>query len=187
MATRCADTPNGLGLLPTARAEAEIAIQHAELARADSLDLEGMRRHADHVLNALDPALAPSGPGLGYGVRRATEGILEHVQGAGSAEDASDNLRTHAEHTAGAARSGLDRIERAVTLASRLRSATTTAEASSLARELETATREVWLGRDADRDGRTVWASPEGGLRQVQLHMTLLRRGEGLDEEGFRR
>lgn len=187
VATRFADTPSGLGLLPTAAAEVEVAIQHAGLALADSLDLDGMKRHADHVLHALDPALAPVGPGLGYGVRRAVEGILEHIQLAGAAEDASDNVRTHAEYIAGAARSALERIERVVSLASRVRSATTAAEAASLVRGLEATTRAVWAGQDADRDGRIVWDSPEGGLRQVQQHMTLLRRGEGLDQEGFRR
>lgn len=187
VATRFADTPNGLGLLATAAAEIEVAIRHAELALADSLDLEGMRRHADHVLHALDPGLAPVGPGLGYGVRRAAEGILEHIQLAGAADGASDNVRTHTEYIAGAARSALERIESVASLAIRFRSATTAAAAAPLVRRLEATTRAVWLGQDADRDGLIVWASPEGGLRQVQQHMTLLRRGEGLDQEGFRR
>ena len=187
VATGFLDTPNGRGLLPTAAAEAQIAIQHAELALGDSLSLEGMRGHADHVLHALDPALAPVGPGLGYGVRRATEGILEHMQRAGSAEDASDNVRTHSEYIAGAARSALEQIERAAALAGRIRSATSLAQAASLSRELEAATRAVWMGGDTDRDGLIVWAPPEGGLRQVQQHMTLLRRGEGLDQEAIRR
>ena len=174
------DTPNGLGLLATARAEAEIAIQHAALAARDSLYLEGMRQHLEHALHALDTGLAPEGPGMGYGVRRATTGILEHIQRAGTADDASDNVRTHAGYIAGAAQSALERLDRVAALADRLRTATSAAEALSTVRQLETTIRAVWLGSDADRDGRVVWAPPEGGLRQVQQHMTLLRRGEGL-------
>ena len=181
------DTPGGVGLLPTGAAEAEIAGQHAALALRDSLYLEGMRRHVSHVLHALDPSLAPEGPGLGYGVRRATERILEHIRLAAAAEDASDNLRTHAEYITGAARSTLERIDRVVALARRLGEATTAAQGHATVRELEVHARAVWLGLDADRDGRVVWGSPEGGLRQVQQHMTLLRRGEGLLQEGFQR
>ena len=49
------DTPNEMGLLPTAIAEAEIAVQHAGFA-ADQLDnLEWMQTHAKHVLHAVDP------------------------------------------------------------------------------------------------------------------------------------
>jgi hypothetical protein len=187
IATSYFDTPSGLGLLPTAAAEAEIALQHAALASADSLYLEGMRRHVDHILYALDPALAPEGPGLGYGVRRAATAILEHIQLAGAAEDASDNVRTHAEYIAGAARSALAHVDRVASLAGRVRAATSAADAAPTLREIEAATRAVWLGRDADRDGRVVWEAPEGGLRQVQQHMTLLRRGEGLTQEGFGR
>lgn len=181
------DTPDLMGLLPTAAAEAGTAIQHAELAMRDSMDIQGMRGHVDHVLHALDPGLAPGGPGLGYGVRRAAAGILEQIQLAGAAEDASDNVRTHAEHIAGAARSALERVDRVAALAGRVRTATSTAGAASALRELVAATRAVWLGSDADRDGRVGWAAPEGGIRQVQLHMTLLQRGEGLTQEGFGR
>ena len=147
-----------------------------------------MRRHVEHVLHALDPSLAPDGPGLGYGVRRATAGILEQVQLAGAAEDASDNVRTHAGYIAGAARSTLERLDRLAALAGRIRAASSPAEALSVVRELEATARAVWLGRDADRDGRVVWGPPEGGLRQAQQHMTLLRRGEGLiTQEGLPR
>lgn len=174
------DTPGGLGLLPTGAAEAQLAAQHAALALRDSLYLEGMRRHVAHALHALDPALAPEGPGLGYGVRRATEGILGMMRLAAASEDASDNLRTHAAYIMGAAQSTLDRIDRIAALAGSLATATTAAGALGTVRQLDAQIRGVWLGVDADRDRRVVWEAPEGGLRQVQQHMTLLRRGDGL-------
>jgi len=181
------DTPSGMGLLPTAAAEARIAGQHATLALADSLYLEGARRHVAHVLHALDPGLTLEGPGLGYGVRRATQGILELIELAIAAEDGSDNLRTHATYIAGAARSVLERVDRVTLLAGRIGTAPSAAQALPTLREFEAEARAVWLGRDTDRDDRVVWAAPEGGLRQIQQHMTLLRRGEGLPLEGSSR
>ena len=55
-------TPEGAGLLPTARAEAEIAHQHATLAGRDPLSLEGMQRHMPHVIHAIDPCLLYTSP-----------------------------------------------------------------------------------------------------------------------------
>lgn len=81
-----ADTPIGQGLLPTAVAEADIALEHARLALEDSLSLVGMRRHAGHVVHALDPTVVGGvGPGLGYGVRRAAEEAARQIELAAAA------------------------------------------------------------------------------------------------------
>ena len=60
------DTPDGIGLLPTAAAEAEIAAQHAGFAAEQPGNLEWMQMHTRHVLHAVDPSVEPKGPGLGY-------------------------------------------------------------------------------------------------------------------------
>ena len=44
------DTPDGVGLLPAAIAEAEIAARHASLAVSDLTNLTNMKRHTVHVL-----------------------------------------------------------------------------------------------------------------------------------------
>ncbi|MDX1541362.1 MAG: hypothetical protein R3349_08145, partial [Geminicoccaceae bacterium] len=92
------DTPDGMGFLPTARAEAEIAAEHAALAARQPDDLEWMQMHAAHVVHALDPSTEAAGPGLGYGVKPAAQGAAKHIVFASEAEDASDNVKLHAEH-----------------------------------------------------------------------------------------
>ena len=97
--------------------------------------------------------------------------------------DQALDLRGDAEEHA-----ALERLDRVVSIARRLGGARSVAEALPVVRELEEGVRALWLGLDADRDGRVVWGPPEGGLRQVQQHMTLLQRGEGLiNQEGFPR
>ena len=94
------DTPDGQGLLPTALAEAKIAAQHAALAAEEPNNLRAMKRHAAHVLNAVDPSEEDNGPGLGYGVKQAAAGIARHIELAAKSEGASQGVMTHSEHVA---------------------------------------------------------------------------------------
>ena len=48
-------TPDGVGLLDAAIAEAGVAAQHAGFAARDPSNLESMKRHMAHVLHALNP------------------------------------------------------------------------------------------------------------------------------------
>ena len=67
--TSFADTPDKVGLLAIAKTEAGIAAQHAGFAARTPTNLESMKRHAAHVLHAIDPTLEAMGPGKGYGVK----------------------------------------------------------------------------------------------------------------------
>jgi hypothetical protein len=183
MADAFGDTPNGLGLLAIATAEAEVAIQHAGLAAGDPANLDAMKRHVTHVLHAIDPSLVQGGPGLGYGVRRAAESAAQHIEMAASADAASDNVRTHAAHIAGAARSVVARADRIAALAAQVQAATSASTAAVALTELNTLAQALVSGREADGDRRVGWAEPEGGLQQVQQHVTLLKRGEGLTSQ----
>ena len=174
------DTPNGRGLLPTAVAEAEIAIEHSGLAAADLGNLEAIKRHTGHVLHALDPSLVQGGPGLGYGVKRAAEGVIQQIELAATVDGASENVRTHAVHIAGASRGVLQRADRIIALARQIQATNSGVAAATAVQELNTLTQALVSGRDADADGRIGWQETEGGLRQVQQHVTLLKRGEGL-------
>ena len=87
------DTPDSVGLLTAAQAEAEVAARHAGLAAAAE-DLAGIQMHTAHVLHALD-ASSESGPGRGYGLIKAASGCASHIGMAGEADDASDAVKSH--------------------------------------------------------------------------------------------
>jgi hypothetical protein len=174
------ETPRGLGLLPTAVAEAGVVAQHVEFAAQDPSDLEALKRHVLHVLHAVDPTLVGTGPGLGYGLRRAAEGAARHAEMAGSAQGASENVRTHALHVTASANSALARADAIVALGQQIQAANSVAEAWALLQRLAAESHALLAGRDGNRDGLVGWESGEGGLRQATQHMTLMRRGEGL-------
>ena len=173
-------TPDGMGLLPTAVAEAEVAHQHATLAGRDPSSLEGMQRHMDHVIHALDPSEVESGPGLGYGVVAAAEGAARHTQLAAASAGASDGVKTHAEHVATAARHVGSLAAEAIELAEEIQDAEDAEAAAELLTQLTALTDAILNGMDADADGRIGWQEGEGGLAQAATHMGLIKRAEGL-------
>jgi hypothetical protein len=178
--TGFAGTPNGQGLLTTAQAEAAIAAQHAGFAARNLTDLAAMKQHASHALHALDPSAVAQGPGLGYGARRAAEGVATHIGLAGSAEGASAAVATHAGHVAASARTVAARADEAIALARQIEAAGTAGEAAPLVEQLKTVTEQLLSGRDANGDGRITWEEGEGGLEHVEQHLNLLRTAEGI-------
>ena len=174
------DTPNGRGLLPTALAEAQIAIQHAALAARAPTNLDAMKLHAGHVINALDPSILATGPGLGYGVKRASLGVAMHVDLAATAAGASPNVVAHANHVATSARNTAQRCDQAIALAQRIQATTSAADAAALVNQLVSLTQQLVAGVDTNGDGRVTWEVGEGGLQQAQEHVTLLLAGEHL-------
>ncbi|MEX2528090.1 MAG: hypothetical protein WEA09_10680 [Gemmatimonadota bacterium] len=174
--------PDGQGLLPTAQAEAQVAVQHADLAARDLFDVAAMQIHSRHVLHAVDPSAVESGPGLGFGVKRAAEGVAQHITLASEAEGASDNVKLHSGHVAASARTVAARAEEIVALVGRIQAAGTYDEAGGLVRQLQTLTQQLVSGHDANGDGRIGWQEGEGGLEQAELHMGLMLQGEGLGD-----
>jgi len=174
-------TPGGEGLLPTALAEAQIAIQHANLAAADLTNLASMQLHTTHVLHAVDPSRQEQGPGLGFGVRQAAEGVAQHIGLAASSDGASDNVAMHSDHVAASARTVAERAGEIAELADRIAAAESAAVAAPLVEELQTLAEQLVTGRDATGDGQISWQEGEGGLEHVEQHMGFLAAGEGLD------
>lgn len=174
------DAPDQMGLLPTAQAEAEVAAQHAGFAASRPDDLDWMKLHAGHVVNAMDPSIEPEGPGLGFGVRQAAQGVAQHVGFAADSEDASDNVKLHAGHVETSAGNVLVWSERVVELGQQVQAASSAAEAAPLVAEMQTLTATILAGTDANGDGTVSWAESEGGLAQAAQHMRLMQEGEGL-------
>jgi len=174
------NTPDGQGLLPTAIAEAEVAATHAGLALRDLTNLDAMKRHTGHVLHAVDPNEMAQGPGLGYGVRRAAEGVVRHIEMAGSDDSASENVQLHSSHVATAAGNTVQRVDEIVALARRIMASGSAENAAPMMEELAAMAEQLVTGVDANGDGRTGWQEGEGGLQQAEQHMNLMKRGEGM-------
>jgi hypothetical protein len=175
-----AGAPGGQGLLRIALAEGEIAALHADLAFQAVNSLSDVRLHVEHMLHALDPAIVFEGPGLGYGLRRATEESLLHIEMAAASEGASDNLRTHAAYIGATLRAVLNRADQMVGLARDIQMAGSASATGPMLARLSELGSALVPGRDLDRDRLVEWQGDEGGLRQAAQHMTLLKRGEAL-------
>lgn len=174
------DTPDGMGFLPTARAEAEIAAQHAALAAEQPDNLEWMQMHAGHVIHALDPAMEAEGPGLGYGVKQAAENTAKHITIASESGDASDNVKLHAPHIATSAGNVVTWSDMIIERAAAVRSAESAGEAAPLVMEMQEMTQALLDGIDANGDGEATWEEGEGGIAQAEKHLQFMRDGEGM-------
>jgi hypothetical protein len=176
--TSYVDTPDKAGLLVVAFAEAAVASQHATLATRTPADLAAMKLHAGHVLHALDPALQSTGPGKGFGLRKAAGGVAQHIELAAKEPGASGNVKIHATHIAAAARGTLSRVDQAVALIKQVQEATDAKAAASLIAQLASLCSQLASGADTNADGRVDWGNGEGGLQQAQEHVQLLIAGE---------
>ena len=172
------DTPNGQGLLTAAMAEARIAAQHATLAMRQPGNLEYMKTHAGHVINAIDPTLVAAGPGLKYGLRKAALGVATHIELAAGAQGASPNVIAHSRHVAMSARNTVARADQLLSLAQKVQTATSATEAAALVSQMASLADQLIAGADANADGKITWEQGEGGLQQCDEHMTLMLAGE---------
>lgn len=168
------DTPDKSGLLPMAIAEQKIAAQHAALAMRNPTNLSMLQLHAGHVINALDPTVVAAGPGKQYGVKRAATGIAAHIELAGKAEGATPAHLMHSHHVATAARSIVARADQIIALAQKVQMATDATAAAQFMSQIAQLCDQLMTGADTNADGRMNWDAPEGGLAQVQEHITLM-------------
>ena len=170
------DTPGGMGLLDAARAEAQIALQHAAFAGRDSTNLGNMQRHMAHVIHAVDPGQGSQGPGMGYGVRRAARQIEAQIENAQRVEGIPGALVFHAPRVAMAARGTAARVDEVVALARQIQSAGSAQAGNRLVRRLADAVRAMAYGFDRDGDRRIGHTEDEMGLAQIGHHLTLVER-----------
>jgi hypothetical protein len=173
------DTPGNMGLLPVAFAEARTAAQHAGLA-GKAANLDGMKLHAGHVINAMDPTIVTAGPGLGYGMKKAALAVANHIELAAKAAGASQNVIMHAEHIATAARNAAAKADQIIALSQKVQASTTTADATALLSQIVALCDQALNGVDAQGTGRVSWQT--GGLQQAQEHVDLMLKGEKLPE-----
>jgi hypothetical protein len=171
-------TPMNMGLLPTAMAEAKTAAQHAGLA-AKATTLAMVQTHAGHVINAIDPTIVAQGPGLGYGLKKAAQGVAQHAGLAAMAADANAMVKMHSMHVTTAANNVVAMADGIVAIAQKIRMSTSFEEAQKLAMEMQTKAEQLTTGVDADNNGQISWNTPEGGLNQAQQHMGFMKTAAG--------
>lgn len=174
------DTPDGVGLLPAAVAEAAVAQTHAGLAVGSS-GLDGIKRHIGHVVHAIDPTIRGSGPGNGYGVVKGASGAATHIGLAARSDGASDNVTLHGNHVGTSLEDVQQWAQDILELAAQVEGTSDSGLAADLAGQIHQLTQNIVDGHDANGDGRIGWGSGEGGLAQAALHLGLLKRGEGID------
>jgi hypothetical protein len=177
VATGFANTPDGAGLLPTAEAEAQVAAQHAGLAARDLSNLVAMQTHVAHVQHALDPSVVEAGPGLGYGVVAAAQGVARHIELAAGVDGAAGSIVTHAPHVAQAAHNTVARAQRMLELAAQVQAAGSAEAAAPMVQEIQQLAAQLVDGDDANDDGRVGWQEGEGGLATARQHLGFLMGG----------
>lgn len=178
--TNWRDTPANVGFLTAALSDANVAAIHAKLALV-AKDLDEAKLHSGHVLNALDPAVEPKGPGSGYGVKKATTGALQHLEFAVQAEGSTASITTHAAHVSASLNNVLQWTDQAIATARQIRLSTSTMDVGKLVAQLVALTVDITQGTDSNNDGQVGWQTGEGGLEQAQMYMRLLMKGEGLE------
>ena len=176
--TSFSGTPNNQGLLPTAMSEARVVEQHAALAARNTSSLDAMKLHAGHIIHAIEPGEGTSGPGSGYGLKKAANNVAAHIELAAKAQGASQNITTHAVHIATAARNTVQRADQILALAQQIQAATSAAAAADLVAKLNTLASQLVPGVDANGDGRIGWQEGEGGLQHAEQHLNLMMQGE---------
>ncbi len=172
------DTPDKVGLLTIAEQEAQIAAQHAGLAARDLSDLTSMQRHARHVRHAIDSSSESQGPGKGYGLSKAAQGVSRHITLASNAGDASDNVKRHSEHVKASADNVAQWGQEIMQLSERVLGASSADQAAPLVQEIQELTQHIVDGTDANGDSQVSWGPGEGGVAQAKQHMGLMERGE---------
>jgi hypothetical protein len=175
-----ADTPDGMGIIPTGMAEAKLAAEYVRLAGRDSTDLNNMVRNMAHVLHAIDPSEVASGFGLGYGVKRAAEEMLRQAEVVMAVDELSHNVLSHIRHVPLAAYGALAKADEAIALARRIERARTPGEALPQIEDLAVLVRTMAWGSDSDRDGRIGYSDGEAGIAQATYHLKLLRTVAGI-------
>lgn len=174
------DTPDEMGLLPTAMAEAEIAIFHATLAAQQLDNLAWMQTHANHVLHAVDATAIEAGPGLGYGVLAGAEGVAKHIIIAAESEDASENVEIHSVHVSTSANNTVARVAVIKANITTILAASTAADAAAATQDNLRLAGLLLAGFDANNDGVVDWTEGEGGLNEAHRHMEIMASGEDM-------
>jgi hypothetical protein len=186
LVTEAPGTPGGKGLLPVAIAEARAALAEAVRAEKASGDAKAMRQSGAAVVHVINPSLQPSGPGLGYGLRRAVLELIAQIEAVTTADRKADAAQLMP-RAMNPAREALQATEALMVAAQRLAVASSVEEATTLSRHVRELAGEVLAGANVT-PGQPRTTRGLGGLYAVQSNLAILMLGrEGALPESVKR
>lgn len=178
--TEWPETPNQLGLLPTAVNEAGIAETHMALALDHGGDLATLRLHVGHVIHALDPKEQDSGPGAGFGVIEGADGAEKHMLYAAQSPGASDNIINNNLSVRNPLKNAESLAKKAVRRGQAVLAAASVAGAEADLRAMAWLVNAMIHGIDENGDGVINADKTEGGLAIASEQLAKIREAEGL-------
>lgn len=148
------------GLLQASKAEAQVVVTHAGLGMQAN-DLATMKTHAGHIIHAIDPRRVTTGPGTGYGLLTASEGLVRHLELASRAQGANAQLKTAATDAVAGAKNTQRRADRILGIAIVINEfVDSPAEGTELFRDLKALADQLLAG-----------SGGEGGLQVVEQNV----------------
>jgi hypothetical protein len=165
--------PGGMGFMQTANKAGMIAHDHIAGALQSAGDVDAIKAHTQEVINALTGSA---------GLIEAAEGLAVHVGAAANSEDASANVKLHAEHVIAGANNTAMHAKAALTHANGVMGSSSAKEAMGHVNETHVHIMEAFDGADANKDGSISWK--EGGLTSAHNHMMIMMKGEKIQMKG---
>ena len=162
------DTPGQDGLLITAAREAAIGYDHAGFALEAAATPDQLREHVRHVLHAYAPERTTPGPGLGYGLCKALDGALDHLEFAAESDDATANVRNSVEEIRANSQALREKCALVPELAVEIRAIESEVDALVLTEELRKITDEVMNGSDVNGNGVVGDDTAEYGIATIR-------------------
>ena len=172
--------PGSRGLVVTTAIEVNTAMMYANFAAGNATNLNAMKTNVRNVLHALVPEQGAKGPGLGFGVKRAAEAVVTHIELAVKSPGASETLRKLGPAVAQAARAVAARAQEMADLGTRVLAAQTAAQAAPLTEQLRAVALQLDLGRDMNGNGQIEVNAIEPGMNQLEAQVYSIFEGDKL-------
>ena len=172
--------PGGRGLVVTTAIEVNTAMMYANFAAGNPTSLDAMKTNVRNVLHALAPEQEAKGPGLGFGVKRAAEAVVTHIELAVKSPGASETLRKLGPAVAQAGRAVAARAQEMTDLGKRVLAAQTATQAAPLVEQLRALALQLDLGRDANGNGQIEVNAVAPGMNQLEAQVYSIFEGDRL-------
>lgn len=172
------DTPEQDGLLITAAREAVIGYDHAGFALEATATPDQLREHVRHVMHAYAPELTTPGPGLGYGVCKALNGALNHLEFTAESEDVTANVRNAVNEIIANSQALREKCALVPELAAEIRAMKSPVDALVLTEELRRFTGEIMSGIDLNGNGVAGDDAAEYGIATIRRDIDMMTARE---------